>query len=87
MKRVLELSVHFGVPSLVIINKADLNVRQAQEIALMAEQAGSRGIGSIPFDDNVNQALMNGKTIVEHGRGPAFEAIRDLWNALKQVAF
>jgi MinD superfamily P-loop ATPase len=87
MERVLELSVHFGVPSLVIINKADLNVQQAQKIVLVAEQAGSRVIGSIPFDDNVNQALMNGKTIVEHGRGPAFEAIRDLWNALKRVAF
>lgn len=87
MERVLKLSAHFGVPSLVIINKADLNASQAQRIRLLAEQAGSRVIGEIPFDHNVNEALMNGKTIVEHGRGPACEAVRALWDILMIEAF
>lgn len=86
MERVLQLSAHFGVPALVIINKADLNAEQARKISRMAEQAGSRVIGTIPFDQNVNEALMNGKTVIEHGKGPALEAIHALWDALRAEA-
>ena len=87
MERVLQLTAHFGVPSLVIINKEDLNADQARRIRRMAEEAGSRVIGTIPFDHNVNEALMNGKTIVEHGKGPAYEAVLALWDALRSEAF
>jgi MinD superfamily P-loop ATPase len=87
MERVLQLAAHFDVPSLVIVNKADLNADQARKISRMAEEAGSRVIGTIPFDQNVNAALMEGKTVLEHGRGPAYEAILGLWDALRTEAF
>jgi MinD superfamily P-loop ATPase len=87
MQRVLALSAHFGVPALVVVNKADLNAEQAQRIKQLTAEAGSRVIGEIPFDRNVNEALMKGKTIIEHGRGPAFTAVQALWDALKQEAF
>jgi MinD superfamily P-loop ATPase len=87
MQRVLQLSAHFGVPALVIINKEDLNADQAGKIRRMAEEAGSRVIGAIPFDHNVNAALMEGKTIVEHGKGPAYEAVLALWDTLRIEAF
>ena len=87
MERVLKLSAHFGVPFLIIINKADLNAEQARKISRLAEETGSRVIGEIPFDHNVNEALMNGKTIIEHGKGPALEAILAVWDALRIVAF
>ena len=87
MQRVLQLSAHFGVPALVIINKEDLNADQARKIRRMAEEAGSRVIGAIPFDHNVNAALMEGKTIVEHGKGPAYEAVLALWDTLRIEAF
>jgi len=87
MERVLQLSAHFGVPTLVIVNKEDLNFDQARKIRRMAEEAGSRVIGAIPFDQNVNAALMEGKTVLEHGKGPAYEAILTLWDALRTEAF
>jgi MinD superfamily P-loop ATPase len=87
MERVLQLSAHFGLPSIVIINKADLNVDHARRIRRIAEEAGSRVIGNIPFDRNVNDALMNGKTIIDHGKGPAYQAVLALWDALRTAAF
>ena len=84
MDRVLKLSTHFGVPTLVVINKADLNEKQAQKIKHIAKQAGSPVIGEIPFDSNVNEALMNGKTVIEHGIGPAVKAIHAVWNVLQK---
>ncbi|MBN1511740.1 MAG: 4Fe-4S binding protein, partial [Phycisphaerae bacterium] len=84
MERVLRLATHFGVPAAVVINKADLNADQARRIEEIAAAHGSRVIGRIPFDRAVNDALMAGKTVIEHGRGPAGAVIRDVWRELQQ---
>jgi MinD superfamily P-loop ATPase len=85
MERVLKLSGHFGVPAVVVINKADLNEAQAQRIEQIAAANRSRVIGRIPFDREVNHALMAGKTVIEHGKGTAVAPIRDIWAAIQQA--
>ncbi|MBN1664290.1 MAG: ATP-binding protein [Deltaproteobacteria bacterium] len=82
MERVMELAGHFGIPSLIVINKADLNAQQTERIKAIAQDAGSEVIGEIPFDRNVNDALMAGKTVFEYGKGPALGAIIRLWEKL-----
>jgi len=84
MERVLQLCRHFGVRSLVCINKCDLNPQQAERIRRMTAEYGGRVIGEMPFDPNVNEALCAGKNLVEHGRGPAAAAVRDVWQELKK---
>jgi len=79
MERVMRLAAHFGVPTVIVINKADLNPAQAQRIETIATAHGSRIIGRIPFDRVVNDALMVGKTVVEYSGGPAATAIRKIW--------
>ena len=83
MERVLSLTKHFGIPTLIVINKADLNVEQAERIESIATDNGSRVIARIPFDRNVNDALMAGKTVIEYGKGPAVEAMCNIWNIIK----
>ncbi|MGI6495090.1 MAG: P-loop NTPase [Kiritimatiellia bacterium] len=83
MERVLKLTRHFGVPAVIVINKADLNAGQAQRIETIASQAGSRVIGRIPFDKEVNDALMAGKTVIEFGNGKASQAIREIWRQIQ----
>ena len=85
LERVLDLSTHFGVPALVIINKADLNTEQAARIDEIAAQRNSRVIARIPFDRAVNDALMAGKTVIQYGESATAEAIRNAWEAV-QVA-
>ncbi len=85
MERVFKLADHFDVPALVIINKADLNDEQAFRIEEIAERHKSRVIARVPFDRNVNDALMAGKTVVEYGDSPASEAIRDAWVELSSI--
>jgi len=82
LERVLQLAAHFGVPARVVINKADLNPEQARRIETIAEQRGAPIIGRIPFDDQVYEALMQGRTVVEFGDGTAAKALRTLWEAL-----
>ena len=83
MERVLELCRHFGVRSLVCINKCDLNAEQAERIRELAGRFGGRVICEIPFDPQVNAALSEGKNLVEYGKGPAAEAVRKVWEELK----
>jgi len=83
MQRVLELAAHFRIPSLIVVNKADLNADQTQRIKTIALEMGSKVIAEIPFDRNVNDALMAGKTVIEYGKGPALGAIVCLWGELE----
>jgi MinD superfamily P-loop ATPase len=83
LERVLQLCNHFDVTSYVVINKADLNLEQAQMIEEIAEAAGSRVMGKIPFDRSVEYALRRGEIVVENGSGPAAKAILDFWKILK----
>jgi MinD superfamily P-loop ATPase len=84
MQRVLDLSHHFGIPVRIVINKADLNIEQSERIEAIAREKRSRVIAKIPYDRNVNDALIAGKTVIEHGKGPAFEALRHIWQGLRK---
>jgi len=83
MERVMRLAAHFGVPALVVINKADLNAEQAQRIESISAEHDSEVIGRVPFDAAVNDALMAGNTVVEYGHGAAEAAIRQTWTQLQ----
>jgi MinD superfamily P-loop ATPase len=85
MERVLALAAHFGLPALVIINKADLNNEQAARIEAIAAQQNSRVIARIPFDKAVNDALIAGRTVVDYGDGAAAAAIRTAWQAVQSA--
>ncbi|MCK4539050.1 MAG: ATP-binding protein [Candidatus Krumholzibacteria bacterium] len=85
MERVMQLADHFRVPTAVVINKADLNDEQAQRIAKITKEHGSRLIGHIPFDREVNDALMAGKTVIEYGDSEAARAIREIWTQLQEI--
>ncbi|MDD5706390.1 MAG: P-loop NTPase [Kiritimatiellae bacterium] len=85
MERVMKLAAHFRVPTVVVINKADLNTEQARRIEDIAKAHGSRVIGRIPFDRSVNDALMAGKTVIEYGRSGAEESIRGIWKRLQDA--
>lgn len=51
----------------------------------IALEMGSKVIAEIPFDHNVNDALMTGKTVIEYGKGPALGAIVSLWGELNTM--
>jgi MinD superfamily P-loop ATPase len=82
LERVLQLTRHFGVRAFICINKCDLNPEQAARIRHIAATADAELVGEIPFDERVNEALMEGKTVVEAGDGPAARAIRQLADRL-----
>ncbi len=84
LKRVMELVKHFGIKSLVIINKADLNTEITKKIYTETLNYGSKVIAEIPFDRNIHDSLMEEKTILEYGKGEASKIISKLWEKIEK---
>ena len=82
MERVADLAAFFKVPTLVCVNKFDLNPEMGQAIESCAKEKGIAVLDRIPFDSVFTRAMIEGKTVVEYdpdseGAG----AVRKIWEA------
>jgi len=85
LERVLGVANHFGIKSLVCINKYDLNLENTQKIKSYCQDWGIEVAGEIPFDIAVTKALVMGKPIVEYSDGSVSRQIRNLWEKVLKV--
>ena len=87
LERIMATTDHFGLPSLVIINKADLNLSRAQEITAYCRERKVPLVGEIPYDVDVTKAMVRGEPVTSNGRGPVKEAIRGAWSRIREGLF
>ncbi|MFA5356302.1 MAG: ATP-binding protein [Candidatus Omnitrophota bacterium] len=81
--RVIEVTGHFNVPARLVINKYDLNPDMSKIIEDHCAKSGIPLIGKIGFDKAVVEAMVEGKTIMEHKDTAAKDEIRRIWEKLK----
>ena len=79
LERVAELTRHFGIPTLVCINKWDLYPAVAEEIERDAAQRGMRVAGRIRYDRAVTKAQLVRTSAVEYTGGAITEEIKSVW--------
>ena len=80
MKRALGLLIHFKIPSLVCVNKYDINEENTDRIVEFCRSNGVEVVGKIPFDPLVTEAMVAGKSIVDYSpKSRVSEAIAELW--------
>ena len=84
-RRVAQLARQMGVPSLLVVNKSNVNSRIAVSLEHEAAHMGIKSLGRVPYDLAVTQAQIAGRTVIEFCDGPAAQAIRHLWRKLDQV--
>lgn len=65
LARIVEVCRRFQVKIFVVINKADVDERNALEIRKYCQQNGLTLAGEIPFSEDVNESLAKGKSLVE----------------------
>jgi MinD superfamily P-loop ATPase len=87
LERIMGTTDHFGVPSLVAINKADLNLTRSEEIAAFCAERGVQVVGRIPYDNVVTEAMVQGQPVTAYTDGPVTEALRDVWSQIKEQLF
>ncbi len=83
LKRVLGTTEHFGVPALVAINKADLNVKRSDEVAAFCDERGIELVGRIPYDTAVTEAMVQGQPVTAYTDGAVSEALRGIWRRIE----
>jgi len=80
--RVIRVAGHFGISVKVAINKYDLNTEMTRKIEKYCRDKDIEVIGKILFDKSVVEAMVDGKTIIEHGDGKAKEEVIKIWRTL-----
>ncbi len=80
MERVHELTTHFKIPTMVLINKADINPELVNEMKKYCQTNDIPLLGTLPYDQRFTQAQVRGESIVEfdpEGIGRLFPSMWD----------
>ena len=84
LKRLLQLTRHFSIPSFVCVNRYDLDESAMEEIGSITREHGATLLGGIPWDPGFSEMQHAGKTVVE-GSGPGALRIREIWEKLRTL--
>ncbi len=79
LKRVLELTSHFKILTFVVINRFDINRDNTTVIKKICFASDAKYVGKISTTEEMNQAQMAGKSIVEFKKCKAKKEIEDIW--------
>jgi MinD superfamily P-loop ATPase len=79
LERVTKLTTHFRIPTLVCINKWDLNPEITERIETEAKQHGVRVAGRVRYDNAITKAQIMKTSVVEYTGGAVSEDIKTLW--------
>ncbi len=83
LQRIFELVSKFRVESYVVINKYDINTEMSMQILEWCSRLNLPVIGTIKFDPQIVEAMVNCKSIVEWN--PGSETVREIKNIWKQI--
>ncbi len=81
LERILDVSDHFGVPSVICINKYNINKDMTNRIEKYCNKKGIEIIGKIPFTKKFTEAMINGQTVVEYDK-ELRDLISNVWKIL-----
>lgn len=60
VRRLLDLTTHFDIRTVVVVNKFDLNQELTDSLHAEADERGAAFIGGVPFHEDVPRALAKG---------------------------
>ena len=84
-KRIIEVSKHFQIPAIALINKYDVNEKNTRDILDYCKGEGIEVVGKIPYDDTATDAMLSEKTVVEFSDGPLAHTIREIWGRVEKA--
>ena len=87
LQRILGVTEHFRVPSLVVINKADLSPARCSEISAFCAQRGVELLSHIPYDSVVTEAMVRGLPVTAYTDGAVAGALGKMWVRIRDQLF
>jgi len=77
--RVAQLTAHFRIPTVVCINKWDLNPDITKQIEEEAKEHGVKAAGRIRYDSAITEAQIMKTSVVEYTGGAVSGDIKTVW--------
>ncbi len=86
MKRLFELTQHFGIKAGICINKYDINLRLCDTIEKFSQNKNIKVLSRIPYDIGVTKAQIEGIPYLEYTKNGISKNIYGLWkNLMKEI--
>jgi len=85
MERILGVSEHFNIPTVVCINKYDINERNAERIEDRCREKGVEVVGKLPYDDAATKAMIEKKSVIEFTDGGLSREISWIWRRIMKI--
>ena len=79
LERALDVARHFDIPSMVCINKFDINRENTRRIERFCSERDVEMVGNIPFDPSVTEAMVQGKPAVESANRAVAREIEEVY--------
>jgi MinD superfamily P-loop ATPase len=86
LKRAIELTAHFKIPTVACINRYDINEKKSLEIEAFCREAGVPLLARLPYTDSATKAMMKEETLIEYAAHSAdsgaveiADIVRKLW--------
>lgn len=80
LRRIVGVTEHFDIKTLVCVNKYDINVNNTELVGEFCEKKNLEMVGLVPFDEEVIRSVSLGKPLVDVADGPGSKAITELFN-------
>ena len=84
LKRIYDVSKHFKIPAVVIINKYDVNLENTEKINIFCKNNNIPIAGKIPYDTIITKAMVEEKNIFEIEQNIISENIELIWKDIKK---
>jgi len=82
LERVAQLTANFKIPTLVCINKADINPEISEKIEKQAHSQGIKVAGRVRYTTSFNKAQIMKRSVVEYTDAAVAEDIKNLWRSV-----
>ncbi|KPK73242.1 (4Fe-4S)-binding protein [candidate division WOR_3 bacterium SM23_60] len=82
MERVADVARHFDIPTKVVINKYDINLKNSASIEKICQKRTIEVLARLPFSEIVVRSMVNGMPLVEYCSDQIAKEIIALWNKI-----
>lgn len=83
MKRVLEVTEHFGIKASVCINKCDINEENTRKIEDFCQTREVQVVGKLPYDNLATEAMINEQTVIEYSNSELSKRLKEIWEKVE----
>lgn len=87
LARVVTLCEYFGIFTMGVINKFDINSEVSMEIEEFLKQKNIPLVGVIPYDETVMNSINELRPITQYEDSPAAKSIKLMWDRIKKEIF